>query len=168
MLRHERLQNGGESPVPDAYVPWLSRFAGEFALSRMEDCQAAGPRARLASLTALLRDLAEADNHRRQTVLREFLGMLRAQIVQQAQASLVSLSPAPEFWVRDAREWITENGRALTSAQAPRLRDWPKDISADQCADHLAQGLRAYADQLDTWPALWDACRGRLDELVAL
>ena len=168
MLGHQRADGATESPHAQVYVPWLSRMAGEYALSRIEDAEAAGPQARMASLVALFRDLAAADNQRRQTVLREFLGMLRAQIVQQAQTALTKLSAAPEFWVRDAREWITENGRALTSDQAPRMREWPADLDATGCADAFARGLEGYADQLHVWPEFWEARSGRLEQALKL
>ncbi len=168
LLRHQRPAGGRESPIPETFVPWLSRFAGEYALSHIDQCSAETPEDRLATLVATLRDLAAASADRRQLLLGQFLAMIRSQIVEQAQTSLTSLSPAPEFWVRDAREWITENGRSLTQAGAPRLRDWPQDATADDCAEQLAAGLTRYADHLAHWPTLWHQCRGQRESLVGL
>ncbi|MEM6572822.1 MAG: hypothetical protein AAF736_01030 [Pseudomonadota bacterium] len=168
LLRHERPAGGRESPIPETYVPWLSRFAGEYALSRLDQCTAGTPEARLATLVATLRDLAAASTDRQQLLLGQFLAMIRSQIVEQAQTSLTNLKPAPDFWVRDAREWITENGRSLTQVGAPRLRDWPEDATAEDCAELLTTGLTRYADHLAHWPALWHQCRGQRESLVAL
>lgn len=166
MLRHQRPAGSAESPVPEAYVPWLSRFAGEYALSQQEHCAAGPPEARLRSLVSILRDLADASAHDQQVMLGQFLAMLRSQIIEQAQTALTSLRPAPEFWVRDAKDWITENGRSLTNAAPPRLRDWPVNVSAGECAQGLSLGLTQYADQLEHWQSIWDHCRGNRESLL--
>ena len=101
-------------------------------------------------------------------MLREFLGFMRSQIVQQAQTRLTSLAGVPQQWADDATAWITENGKALTNPGSPRLRDWPGDADDQACADLLASSLRAYADDLELWPRLWARCQGRFEDLAKL
>lgn len=169
MLRHERPdEDGGESPHAHPYVPWFSRFAGEYALSHLEDCQAERAGDRIGTLVALYRDLAAAPVARRVRVLREFLAYMRAQIVKQMQQALTSLENPPEYWLADAREWIGEHGKALTESGPPRLRDWPPELDRTECAAALAEDLEQLAAALERWSELWRRCRGRYRELLAL
>ncbi|MDJ0655299.1 MAG: hypothetical protein QNJ40_14140 [Xanthomonadales bacterium] len=168
MLRHERPETGSESPYAHAYLPWMSRFAGEYALSRLDRFEAEEASERIQALAFLFRDLAGASPQRRLSVLREFLAFMRSHIVQQAQTRLTSLKDVPQQWADDATAWITENGKALTSPGAPRLRDWPADTDDLACAELLASSLTAYAEDLELWPRLWSQCQGQTEELLRL
>ncbi len=168
MLRHERPPRQGESPHAQAFQPWFSRFAGEYALSLLDHCQAERAEDRVAALVALYRDLAAASEPRRVRVLREFLAYLRAQIVRQLQQGLTSLENPPDYWLADAREWIAANGTALTETGPPRLRDWSPELDSAQCAAALADDLQRLATALERWPELWRRCRGRYAELLDL
>ncbi|MEM9532916.1 MAG: hypothetical protein AAGA23_18490 [Pseudomonadota bacterium] len=158
-LRHERPPGSMESPVATGYVPWFARFVGEYALSRMDQCQARRPEDRIRSLAGLLADLAAADRTTQETLVAQFLAMLRSQVIEQAQRALADLQQAPEFWVRDAREWITTNAQALTENGAPTLRGAGPDLTAP---------LAATAAQLSAWPALWEHCAAQADSLLDL
>ncbi|MFK7955822.1 MAG: hypothetical protein AB8B96_06985 [Lysobacterales bacterium] len=166
LLKHQRPTSTRESPMPEAYVPWLSRFAAEYSVSRLGDCAAEAPAERLSMLVRIFRDLAEASVEKRQVIMSQFLTMIRSQIVEQAQIAMTGMNPAPNFWVTDAKEWITENGRKLTDAGAPRMRDWPASVTDEQCANLLSQGLREYADHLEHWEVLWQHSKGIRESLL--
>ncbi len=167
-LKHQRPGVVRESPIPEVYVPWLSRFAGEYAASRMDHCTAESPSARLKMLAGVFRDLAEASSERQQVVMSQYLTMLRSQIVEQAQSAMTSMNPVANFWLTDVKEWITENGRSLTAPGAPRMRDWPPSLSNAQCTERLGHGLRQYADHFDHWQVLWQHCKGNRESLLSL
>ncbi|MEM9303877.1 MAG: hypothetical protein AAGE01_17315, partial [Pseudomonadota bacterium] len=153
---------------PDAFAPWVSRFFAEYALAHLDECDAADPAARLAHLAQRFDDIAAATPTRRKTLLREFLGFMRSQVVLRLQDRLTASTGSPEYFREDLTRWIEANGRALTESRPPRLRGWSEDLDADGCAEALAADAAAFAARLRAWPTAWAACAGHMDELVRL
>lgn len=167
LIEHRRVRPH-DAENPDAFVPNASRFFAEFALAHQDECDASAPADRMALLAMRYRDIASASDARRQTMLREFLGYMRSQIVHQLQAQLTGSSGSPDFWQQAVQDWIEANGRALTESRPPRLRGWSGDLDAAGCANALRSDAQRHARWLALWPQVWSAAQGRFEELIGL
>lgn len=150
------------SPRPggaQALTPSLAQFVAEYLAPRIGEVRAADPGQRLQTVAALLSDLALAPRAALRELVSEYLCFKRSEFIARLQNAFAQAERAPVHWQADVREWITVNGRALTGAQAPRLRDWPAEGDAERATDHLAHALAAFAQGLQQWPLLWQAAQ---------
>jgi len=156
-LGHEgqRAQRKAGS-VWQADTPGLASLLTDLLSSRLDDIRAQAPERRLRSVANAIGDLAAASSAKRADMLSEYLAFARSDLVTRLQASFLGADNPPVYWQADARELITVNGRALTSAGPPRLDGWPDSLdTAARCSERFARDLDRFAVALDAWPALW-------------
>ena len=118
----------------------------------------------LAETTA---DLAASSDSALENSLQDYLGFIRADIVERLQNQFELLSDAPVYWQADVRSIVRNNGNALLKHAAPRLADWPEQFDAKQCVDATRAELLDIAQAWRDWPVLWNAAREQGDRLVS-
>ena len=129
--------------------------------------KAANPGHRLALLGAITEDLGAAADSTLIASLEEYLGFVRADVVERLQNQFELLSDAPVYWQADVRSIVRNNGNALLKKGAPRLADWPDDIDTVGCAVAARAELLDMAQAWRDWPAIWEFARERGDRLIS-
>ena len=124
-------------------------------------------RTRRALLGEITADLAAADQSPLVGSLQEYLGFVRADVVERLQNQFELLPDAPVYWQADVREIVRNNGSALLRQNSPRLADWPEDFDAGACAEAARSELLDMAQAWRDWPALWNAAREQGDRLIS-
>ena len=133
----------------------------------MGSSKAGYPGRRLNLLAETTADLAAADNPTLISTLHEYLGFIRADIVERLQNQFELLSDAPVYWQADVRSIVRNNGNALLKQSSPRLADWPEDVTEVACAELARAELADMAQAWRDWPALWDVARAQGDRLIS-
>lgn len=144
----------------------LAEFVGDWLVQRGLEVRGADPDRRLSRIADLLDDLVDAPAATRVDLLSEYLAMRRADLVRRLQEAFAAAPDAPVYWQADVRERIEANGRALVSADPPRLAGWPEGLDATGCADHLAWELSAFTGALRGWAALYAHAAARGERLL--
>jgi hypothetical protein len=150
-----------------ADTPTLSQFLADWIIHRQTELRAADPADRLATLAALLRDLAAAPRRIRIDLVREYLTFRRSDLIVRLQRVFHEASDAPIWWQADVRELIAANGRALSDNAAPRLSETPADADAHAAADWLAREVLPFAELLVHWPTMRERAQELAPRLVA-
>lgn len=144
----------------------LAEFVGDWLTQRGVEVRGADPDRRLARIADLLDDLVDAPAATRVDLLSEYLAMRRADLVRRLQDAFAAAPDAPVYWQADVRERIEANGRALVSAEPPRLAGWPEGLDAGACADRLAAELASFTRALRGWPVLFAHAAARGERLL--
>jgi hypothetical protein len=151
------------------HTPRFNHFVANFVQRQLPEFLAEAPARRLDLLAANLRDVAAASETSRINLLREYLGFVRADVIERMQQNYEAARDAPIYWQADVRTIIEANGRALVGSAPPRLDDWDESANDRACADALRDEANALAGAWEAWPALWEHARQRgaalLDEL---
>lgn len=144
-----------------AHTPRFNHFVANFVQRQLPEFLAEDPGPRLGLLAANLRDIAAASEASRVNLLREYLGFVRADVIERMQQNYDSARDAPIYWQADVRTIIEANGRALVGKAAPRLGDWPESADDAACATALRDEANGLAAAWEAWPALWEHARGQ-------
>jgi hypothetical protein len=147
-----------QAALPDFVADWLTQ--------RGVEVRGADPERRLARIADLLEDLVDAPASTRVDLLAEYLAMRRADLVRRLQEAFAAAPDAPVYWQADVRERIEANGRALVSAEPPRLAGWPEGLDAGACADRLAIELGSFTRALRCWSPLFAHAAARGERLL--
>ena len=150
-----------------AHTPRFNHFLRDHVSSLMGSSKAGYPGRRLNLLAETTADLAAADNPTLISTLHEYLGFIRADIVERLQNQFELLSDAPVYWQADVRSIVRNNGNALLKQSSPRLADWPEDVTEVACAELARADLADMAQAWRDWPALWDVARAQGDRLIS-
>src|SRR5690606_5699992 len=143
------------------HTPRFNHFVANFVQRQLPEFLAEAPERRLGLLPANLRDVAAASEPSRINLLREYLGFVRADVIEHMQQAYESARDAPIYWQADVRTIIEANGRALVGKAPPRLGDWPESADERACAVALREETDALAAAWEAWPALWEHARER-------
>ena len=149
-----------------AYTPRVNHFLRDYVQRQFGLFKAEDSTQRLELLATVLRDLAGASSADRLAHLREYLGYVRANTIDQLQHQLEAATTAPVYWQADVRAIVQANAKALLSKAPPRLGDWSEDLAADACAAALASELIDMAEALEHWPGLWQAAAEQGEKLL--
>ncbi|HET9032416.1 MAG TPA: hypothetical protein VFN25_05885 [Dokdonella sp.] len=150
-----------------AHTPRFNHFLRDYVCNQEGTSKAADPAHRLGLLGAITRDLAAADDKVLASSLEEYLGFVRADVVERLQNQFELLDDAPVYWQADVRSIVRNNGNALLKQGAPRLADWAEDLDAAGCARAAREELLDMAQAWRDWPALWEFARDQGDRLVS-
>ncbi len=150
-----------------AHTPRYNHFLRDYIQKQLGVFKAEDPGQRLRLLADVLRDLAGASAHERAMHLREYLGFVRADVIERLQQQLEAASDAPVYWQADVRAIIEANGKALLSKAAPRLGDWPESLDERGCTDSLSRELTDMADAYTVWPDIWRYAHEQGDKLLS-
>jgi hypothetical protein len=136
-------------------TPGLNHFLNDWLGSRIDDIRAATPAARLQTVAAMLRDLAEASPSARLDMLGEYLAFRRADLVAQLSDVLGQASDAPAYWRADVATRIDVNRDALRAITPPRLAGWEDTSDMAAIAARFAAETGGFAEALSHWPEIW-------------
>ncbi len=150
-----------------AHTPRFNHFVANFVQRQLPEFLAEDPGRRLRLLAANLHDVAAASEASRINLLREYLGFVRADVIERLQQSYDTAPDAPIYWQADVRTIIESNGRALVADEAPRLGDWPESADAIACANALRDDANRLGDAFEVWPALWSHACEQGENLLA-
>ncbi len=150
-----------------AHTPRFNHFLRDYIQRQLNVFKAEDPGQRLHLLGEILRDLAGASSRDRVGQLQEYLGFVRADIIERLQQQFESSAQAPIYWQADAREIIQSNGKAVLGKAAPRLGDWAQDLDERGCAENLSAELRDMANAYAIWPKLWQHAQEQGDKLLS-
>jgi hypothetical protein len=148
----QRIRSGA---TRSAFVPRINRFLRDYIQRQFGLYKAADPGQRLSLIAEVLRDLAGAKQAERISNLREYMGYIRADIIDRTQHQIEAATEAPVYWQADARAIVENNAKALLAKVPPRLEEWPEDIDDKGCAAALSNELNDMANALEHWPVLW-------------
>lgn len=149
------------------HTPRFNHFLRDYVTNQVGGAKASDPGRRLSLLGEITADLAAANAGALADSLQEYLGFVRADVVERLQNQFELLSDAPVYWQADVREIVRNNGNALLRQGAPRLGDWPEDFEAAACAEAARAELDDMAQSWRHWPALWNAAREQGDRLIS-
>ncbi|MBL0164636.1 MAG: hypothetical protein IPP82_13585 [Xanthomonadales bacterium] len=151
-----------------AHTPRFNHFLRDYASNQIGSAKAAGAGRRLELLSALTADLAAADDATLISSLSEYLGFVRADVVERLQNQFELLAnEAPVYWQADVRAIVRNNGNALLKQGAPRLADWPEAFDAKACAGAARAELIDMAQAWHDWPVVWNVAREQGDRLIS-
>lgn len=150
-----------------AHMPRFNHFLRDHVSGQVGSARAQDPGRRLHLLAETTADLAASSDSALENSLQEYLGFIRADIVERLQNQFELLSDAPVYWQADVRSIVRNNGNALLKHAAPRLADWPEQFDAKQCVDATRAELLDIAQAWRDWPVLWNAAREQGDRLVS-
>ncbi len=151
-----------------AHTPRFNHFLRDYTTNQLGSAKAAGAGGRLELLGALTADLADADDATMISSLSEYLGFVRADVVERLQNQFELLAAeAPVYWQADVRSIVRNNGNALLKQGPPRLADWPESFDAKACADAARAELADMAQAWRDWPAVWNVAREQGDRLIS-
>ncbi|MEO7934776.1 MAG: hypothetical protein ABIR27_00805 [Dokdonella sp.] len=150
-----------------AHTPRFNHFLRDYVNNQSGTAKAANPGHRLALLGAITEDLGAASDSTLIASLEEYLGFVRADVVERLQNQFELLSDAPVYWQADVRSIVRNNGNALLKKGAPRLADWSDDIDSAGCAAAARAELIDMAQAWRDWPAIWEFARERGDRLIS-
>lgn len=150
-----------------AHTPRFNHFLRDHVSAQVGTAKASDPARRLRLLGETTEDLAASDDAALESALQEYLGFIRADIVERLQNQFELHGDAPVYWQADVRSIVRNNGNALLKQAAPRLADWPEPFDAKQCIDAARAELLDMAQAWRDWPALWNAAREQGDRLVS-
>lgn len=154
------------APRVAAEAAAMAEFVGDWLTQRGLEVRGAAPAQRIGRIADLLDDLVESPAATRADLLSEYLAMRRSDLVRRLQEAFAAAPDAPVWWQADVRERIEANGKALVSADAPRLAGWPDDLDSAGCADRLSRDLGAFTRALRGWPALFAHAAARGDRIL--
>jgi len=149
-----------------AFLPRVNHFLRDFVQRQFGLFKAAETPQRLGLLANVLRDLAGATSADRVAHLHEYLGYVRASMIDRLQHQLEAAESAPVYWQADVRSIVQANAKALLSKAPPRLADWAEDLDEAGCAQALAGELTDMADALEHWPGLWQVAAEHGEKLL--
>lgn len=149
------------------HTPRFNHFLRDYVGNQAATARASDPGRRLALLGEIIADLAAADASTLEASLQEYLGFVRADVVERLQNQFELLADAPVYWQADVREIVRNNGNAMLRQGAPRLGDWPETDGAAACVDAARSELLDVAQAWRDWPALWHAAREQGDQLIS-
>ncbi len=141
----------------------LAGLVGQFSA----ELQAESPALRLATVAARLTDVAGGSDESLLTHLREFLVAERVGLLRALQDAMPGTSDAPAALRADLRTHIEANARAIVERGVPRLRGWPEDAGAAECAAAFRAEAQTLADGLLAWPAAWELALERREHWLA-
>jgi hypothetical protein len=147
-------------------TPRFNHFLRDYVSNQMGSAKASEPGRRLNLLSALTADLAASDSATMIGTLHEYLGFVRADIVERLQNQFELLPDAPVYWQADVRQIVRNNGNALLGKGSPRLADWDESIDETACADAARSELLDMAQAWRDWPAIWDVARDQGERLI--
>ena len=151
-----------------AHTPRFNHFLRDYVANQVGTAKAAGAGRRLELLGALTADLAAADDATLASSLAEYLGFVRADVVERLQNQFELLADeAPVYWQADVRSIVRSNGNALLKKGAPRLADWPEGFDERACAEAARAELTDMAEAWRDWPAVWSVAREQGDRLLS-
>ncbi len=150
-----------------AHTPRFNHFLRDYVNNQSGTAKAANPGHRLTLLGAITEDLGAAADSTLIASLEEYLGFVRADVVERLQNQFELLSDAPVYWQADVRSIVRNNGNALLKKGAPRLADWPDDMDTAGCAAAARAELIDMAQAWRDWPAIWEFARERGDRLIS-
>ena len=151
-----------------AHTPRFNHFLRDYASNQIGLAKAADAGRRLELLGTLTADLAAADDATLVSSLSEYLGFVRADVVERLQNQFELLATeAPVYWQADVRAIVRNNGNALLKHSAPRLADWPEEFDANACAGAARAELADMAQAWRDWPAVWNVAREQGDRLIS-
>ncbi len=150
-----------------AHTPRFNHFLRDYISNQSNAAKASDPAHRLGLLGAITEDLACADDKTLISSLEEYLGFVRADVVERLQNQFEMLDDAPVYWQADVRSIVRNNGNALLKQGAPRLADWAEDLDAEACAKAARAELSDMSQAWRDWPALWAFAREQGDRLVS-
>ena len=147
-------------------TPRFNHYLRDYVSNQLGSAKARDPGRRINLLGELAADLANADTATMIGSLQEYLGFVRADIVERLQNQFELLQDAPVYWQADVREIVRNNGNALLRKGAPRLADWDEGIDDAGCADAARAELLDMAQGWRDWPAIWNAAREQGERLI--
>lgn len=151
-----------------AHTPRFNHYLRDYASNQIGLAKAADAGRRLELLGTLTADLAAADDATLVSSLSEYLGFVRADVVERLQNQFELLAAeAPVYWQADVRAIVRNNGNALLKHGAPRLADWPEEFDASACAGAARAELADMAQAWRDWPAVWNVAREQGDRLIS-
>ncbi len=151
-----------------AHTPRFNHYLRDYASNQIGLAKAADAGRRLELLGTLTADLAAADDATLISSLSEYLGFVRADVVERLQNQFELLAAeAPVYWQADVRAIVRNNGNALLKHGAPRLADWPEEFDASACASAARAELADMAQAWRDWPAVWNVAREQGDRLIS-
>src|SRR5690606_18882083 len=149
------------------HTPRFNHFLRDYVGNQAGTAKARDPGQRLRLLGEITGDLAAADTPTLVAALQEYLGFVRADVVERLQNQFELLADAPVYWQADVREIVRNNGNAMLRQGAPRLADWPESLDAPACAEAARSELLDMAQAWRDWPALWNVAREQGDQLIS-
>lgn len=149
------------------HTPRFNHFLRDYVSNQAGIARASDPGHRLGLLGEIAADLAAADSPTLIGVLQEYLGFVRADVVERLQNQFELQADAPVYWQADVREIVRNNGNAMLRQGAPRLADWPDTLDDLACAEAARSELLDMAQAWRDWPALWNAAREQGDNLIS-
>ncbi len=150
-----------------AHTPRFNHFLRDYVINHSGTAKASDSGHRLGLLGSITEDLAAADDKTLISSLEEYLGFVRADVVERLQNQFELLDDAPVYWQADVRSIVRNNGNALLKQGAPRLADWAEDLDAAGCAREARAELTDMALAWRNWPALWQFSREQGDRLIS-
>lgn len=147
-------------------TPRFNHFLRDHVTNQLGAAKARDPARRMNLLGELTADFAGADDATMIGTLHEYLGFIRADIVERLQNQFELLSDAPVYWQADVRQIVRNNGNALLRQGASRLADWDEGLDDQGCADAARAELSDMAQAWRHWPAIWDAARNQGERLI--
>ncbi len=165
-LFEHRRPGVGDRPQMTAFEPWVSRFIGEFAFSRTENCESDAPADRAMYLAAVLKDLGLSSHQHLLGTVREFMSFMRSEIIRQLQMADANDPQAPEHWRVDRRDWIKAHAESLANPELPNFRDWKGGLNETEIAQRLSTALLEHAASIEAWVPLWESARDQGDQLI--
>ena len=118
---------------------------------------AAQPARRMAALACLIGDFAALPDRAFGERLEAHLLDMRSRIAFSIHETLARNPAAPEFWRRDAQQFL----------DGPALRFDPSSIARSVfSASLLRPAMRHYADTLAVWGELWNWSAARVDAFL--
>jgi hypothetical protein len=141
------------------HTPRFNHFLRDYVSNQAGIARASDPGHRLGLLGEITADLAAADSPTLIGVLQEYLGFVRADVVERLQNQFELQA--------DVREIVRNNGNAMLRQGAPRLADWPDTLDDLACAEAARSELLDMAQAWRDWPALWNAAREQGDNLIS-
>ena len=151
----QESQRNRSNITRNTFVPRVNMFLRDYVQRQFGLYKAADPGQRLHLFADVFRDLSGATVAERISNLREYMGYVRADLIDRMQHQIEAATEAPIYWQADARAIVESNAKALLAKAPPRLSEWSEDIDDKGCAEALATDLNNMADALDHWPALW-------------
>lgn len=137
----------------DPLPPTLNGFVADHASGLAEHILATDLAPRAARLADSLRDLAEATNEHRRSVLWDYLSVQQGRLLHALQITLESSEGMPEYWRKDIIELAHNYGSSLMQARTARLHECPAGADQDAASEHFAASLRATAEHICAWTA---------------
>lgn len=147
-------------------TPRFNHFLRDHVSNQLGSAKARDPGRRLNLLGELTADLADADSETMIGSLHEYLGFIRADIVERLQNQFELLQDAPVYWQADVRQIVRNNGNALLRKGAARLADWDENLDDTGCAEAARSELLDMAQAWRDWPAIWEVARDQGERLI--